>query len=224
MNDNWTDNRKTLALPEALPEGEYVVWQCAPSSIGVARHALFASWVALYFGILMLSAAVTVVQQGGSVINALSASWHLIAIGLATTAALAGIGVMIRRSTVYTITNKRVVMQIGMAVPLRLNLPFHKIASADLKVYGDGTGDIALTPAEALPVTYVHLWPHAQGFHLFKPRPALRAIDNARDVSALLVRAMVASGVPGARRANEVSDDAQGAIEAATGGQLAISA
>lgn len=202
MSDKQHKSGATLAgLREALPEDEHVIWQCSPGAVSIARHALFASWVAGYFAILALSAAVAVLRDGGSIAAAFSASWHLIAIGAVTTAALTAIGALIRRSTVYSITSKRVVMQVGMAVPLQLNLPFNKIASADIKLYADGSGDIALTPAEKLPVSYIHLWPHVRGLFVLNPRPALKSIENARDVSALLVKAMLESGVACERRA-----------------------
>lgn len=202
MSNTGSDTFKTLrGLPEALPEGEHLIWQCSPSTLSVARHALFASWFAVYFTVLTVSAAIPALQDGATPAGALAASWHLIALGVVSSALVVVVGTLIRKSTVYSITNKRVVMQIGMALPLTLNLPFHKIASADVKLYGDGSGDIALTPAEELPVNYAHLWPHVRGLHLRKPRPALRSVENANDVAALLVRAMIASGVKGERHA-----------------------
>ena len=37
------------------------------------------------------------------------------------------------RTTVYTITNRRVVMRFGVALPMSLNLPFRMVAAAGLQ-------------------------------------------------------------------------------------------
>ncbi len=47
-------------------------------------------------------------------------------------------------TTVYTITDRRVAMRIGIALTLTLNLPFKSVAAAQFKASSFGTGDIAL--------------------------------------------------------------------------------
>ena len=51
---------------------------------------------------------------------------------------------LIAATTHYTITDKRVIMQIGVALPIALTLPLKRIGSADVKLNADGTGDIPL--------------------------------------------------------------------------------
>ena len=46
------------------------------------------------------------------------------------------------RTSVYTITSKRIVMRIGIALPMALNIPFRLIGNAALKTQSDGSGDI----------------------------------------------------------------------------------
>jgi lysylphosphatidylglycerol synthetase-like protein (DUF2156 family) len=48
------------------------------------------------------------------------------------------------RTALYTLTNKRVVMRIGVVLTLTFNLPLRMLAGASLKTHSDGTGDIAL--------------------------------------------------------------------------------
>jgi len=47
-------------------------------------------------------------------------------------------------TAMYTLTNKRVVMRIGIVLTLTFNLPLRMLAGASIKTNPDGTGDIAL--------------------------------------------------------------------------------
>ena len=73
--------------------------------------------------------------------------------GVVMTSALGVVGVALlhllawgsARTTIYTLTNRRIVLRIGMAVPKCINLPLGMIASVDLAARADGTGDVPLT-------------------------------------------------------------------------------
>ena len=97
------------------------------------------------------------------------------------------------RSTIYTITNKRLVMRIGIALPKCINLPLSMIGSADLRTYDDGTGDmpIALTGSQRL--GYAQLWPHARPWRVAVAQPMLRAVPKAAEVADLMARAIGAT-------------------------------
>ena len=70
-------------------------------------------------------------------------------------------------------------MKIGIALPMFFNLPFSRIASASLRLYADGTGDIPVALDKGQRIAYLHLWPHARPFRLTQPEPALRCVPNA---------------------------------------------
>jgi hypothetical protein len=109
--------------------------------------------------------------------------------GLGTLAMLAWLTC---RTTVYTLTDRRVVMRIGIVLTLTFNLPLSRIQSADLKAIDADRGDIALTLSGDDRIAWVHLWPHARPFHIAKPQPALRSIPEAGDVAEILRQAMIA--------------------------------
>ena len=73
----------------------------------------------------------------------LSVKWivPLAVIGMASVWTLAW---FTARTTVYTVTSKRVVMRLGIVLTVSFNLPFKQIASADVRVLKDGFGDITL--------------------------------------------------------------------------------
>ncbi len=172
-------------LPGNLPKGEEIVWQGAPDWKRLALNALHIRAVALYFGAL---AAFGMVQAARG-----AASWS--GIGMTIAVGLVGIGILAliawgsARTTIYTLTTRRLVMRIGIALPTCINLPLSLIGSADLAQHNDGTGDIALTVTGPQRLGYIQLWPHARPWKLATPQPMLRGIPDAQAVAAMLARA-----------------------------------
>jgi hypothetical protein len=79
-------------------------------------------------------------------------------------------------TTMYTITNRRVVMRIGIVLTLTFNLPHRWIKTAQIRDQGHGFGEIALELKGDDRIAYLHLWPHARAWHIGQPQPALRCI------------------------------------------------
>jgi hypothetical protein len=180
-------------LPEPLPAGERILWQGSPRFGTLARSAFHLRKLALYFGLLVGWRAVTVVHDGAG-LAALPAAlaWPLLlsALGLGGVALLAWLSA---RTTVYTVTDRRVVMRIGIVLTLTFNLPYAAIASADLRRREGGRGDIALALGGTDRIGWVHLWPHARPWRVARPEPMLRSIDDAARVAGLLTEAWSAS-------------------------------
>lgn len=176
-------------LPGDLPAGERILWQGAPDWRAFARSALHTRWIGLYFALIGAIALV-----GGSLGGSLAAlASALIVLGL-----LGLFAVSVARTTVYTITNRRVVLRIGVALNKCINLPLGLIGSADLRERGAGFGDIALVPSAPHGLGYAMLWPHARPLRFSRPQPMLRAVPDAQAVAELLARACAAV-VPVAR-------------------------
>jgi hypothetical protein len=89
----------------------------------------------------------------------------------------------------YTLTNKRVVMRIGIVLTLTFNLPLRMLAGASIKTNPDGTGDIALKLAGNDHIAWLNLWPHARPWALRHPEPSLRCIANVGVVGERIVQA-----------------------------------
>jgi Bacterial PH domain len=112
----------------------------------------------------------------------------MLALGLLT-----GMAWLTSRTTVYTITDKRVVMRIGIVLSLTFNLPFAKITGAGLRAHGDGTGSIPITIARSEKIAYVHLWPHARPWRVAQPEPMLCSVRDAAQVAQTLSQAWSAA-------------------------------
>lgn len=177
------DYEPIRGLPGALPAGETILWQGTPQWRSFAVSALKTRWLSAYFAALFaLSAA------GGSLFGMIATL-----IGAAVTLGLLALfAVLVARTTVYTITNRRVVLRIGVAINTCINLPLRLIESADLRRLDKSQGDIALTLVGRHRLGYAMLWPHARPFRFGHPQPMLRAVADADEVASTLARACAA--------------------------------
>ena len=89
--------------------------------------------------------------------------------------------------------SRRIIMQFGIALPMTLNFPFRIIGAAALRSYADGSGDIPLAISGNDRVAYLMLWPHVRPWRAARTEPMLRSIDDARHVSEILARAIMAA-------------------------------
>lgn len=180
-------------LPEQLPPGEFMLWQGAPRWQSLARHAFHTRAVALYFLALVLLHCAWKFTGGQPLITAVGGALWLILLGTIAIALLVLLAWAMSRSTLYTITNQRVVLRFGVAFPMAINLPFSRISDAGLRRYADGAGDLALTMAGPVRAGYIILWPHAQPWHYAPPRPMLRTLPDAAAVARILADALTAA-------------------------------
>jgi hypothetical protein len=173
------DHEPIRGLPGDLPPGETILWQGAPDWRVLARSALHTRLIAAYFAVCL-----TLALANGSM---LGVGFTVIG-GALVVALLTGFAWAVARTTVYTLTNRRMVLRIGVALNTCINLPLSMIGAADLRARGNGFGDIALAPTAAHRLGYALLWPHARPFHLRKPQPMLRALPDAATVAQILAR------------------------------------
>lgn len=179
----------THGLPEALPEGEVQLWQGSPDARLLATQALHLDVVAGYFALLLAWRGIASLYDGATLGQTLMAMAGMLPlIGLAC-GLLAGIAWLMARTTVYTVTNRRVVMRVGIVLSITFNLPFAQIASAGWRERGRG-GDIVLSLSGQDRIAYLHLWPHVRPWQLKRTQPMLRALADAHAVAQLLATAL----------------------------------
>ena len=80
-------------------------------------------------------------------------------LGAGTLAILGLLAWLGARSSLYVVTERRLVIKSGIAVPIFINLPFSRITAANVRIFGDGTGDVSVTIVEGQQVSYIALWP-----------------------------------------------------------------
>lgn len=184
------DFEPVRGLPEQLPPGEELIWQGAPRWNELARRAFHVRKVAIYFTVLVVLRLAVDLSDGSSMASVLAGISWILALGAAAIGALVLLGWAMARSTVYTITNRRVVMRFGVALPMIMNLPFKQVRSVELKAYPDGTGDIPLRLAESARPSYLVFWPHVRPWRFSPVEPMLRVIPDATRVAGILVDAL----------------------------------
>lgn len=177
-------------LPELPPEGERILWQGAPDWRSLARRAYGARAVAIYFALLAIGRAGLVMADGGSAREASAAGAWLVLIGAVAVGILCLMAWGGARTTVYTITNRRVAMRIGTALSVTLNLPHRWTMAADLRLHSDGTGDLPLTLGGDTRLAYLLLWPHVRPWRMSRAEPALRCVPEAERVAEILSDAL----------------------------------
>jgi hypothetical protein len=186
------DGEPIPGLPEALPEGETILWQGAPGWAGIARRALHLRGLALYFALLGGLRGAALAADGADLVSATLGGALMILVGAVPIGLLAGFALLSARTSLYTITNRRIVLRIGVALPMTINLPFALIEGAGLMKHSDGTGDITVTLAKPHRIAWLAVWPHTRSFRIARPEPTLRAVTGADQVAQILARALAA--------------------------------
>lgn len=173
-------------LPENLPDGEHILWQGGPRWTNLAFRALHVRAIAIYFAALAGWNAWSVHSQGGSAQDAALAAARVLPGAAIALSLLGSLAFFLARTAVYTMTNRRIVMRFGIALPMVLNIPYKQIKSADVRVYRDGTGDIPIDVSGPERQSLVVLWPHVRPWHTSLPQPMLRSIPDAETVAQIL--------------------------------------
>ena len=120
-------------LPERLPAGEKLLWQGSPNFNAVALRIFHVRKAAIYFAALIALRAGLVLADGGGLTEALlSLAWPL-PLALTALCILVALAWMTSRTAVYTLTDKRIVMRIGIVLTLTFNIPLRTIRSAALR-------------------------------------------------------------------------------------------
>lgn len=173
-------------LPEPLPATEKILWQGSPDWRVLGKEAFHLKTLSIYFALMVALQAVL------SWDAALGLSKNLMSLLTSTLLASVALGLLAltawlsASTTLYTITDKRIVMRIGIVLTLTFNLPFSRIQAAQIKKSKDGKGNIAVDLQGPDRIAYLHLWPHARPWHLKQPQPMLRALSDVAEVGSLL--------------------------------------
>lgn len=159
---------------------ERVLWKGRPDLSILTRTAFHTRKVGLYFvGLIAIALAF------GNVNAALVCS----VLGVAGLAVLQFLAWRSVQTTLYILTDTRLIIRKGMAIETRINIPLKHIASADLKMRGKGHGDIAMELNGDRMLGWLLLWPHTRPMKFARPQPMLRAVPDAHKVAAKLAEA-----------------------------------
>jgi hypothetical protein len=186
------DHEPIPGLPGLLPSDERILWQGAPDWRVLARTAFHTRIVTGYFVLLAGWALGAALARGIGGIGDLSGVALTAGFGALAIALLNALAWGSARTTLYTLTNRRIVFRVGIAFSKCINLPLRRVASVGLALHGSGAGDLPLALASERKLGFLALWPHVRPWRVATPEPMLRAVPDARHVAALVARACLA--------------------------------
>ncbi len=177
-------------VPGTLPADETMLWQGRPTWRSFLVNVFHIRIVLGYFAVLALWRFGSAIEADKGMADGLvSAAWvGVLAAG--ATALLMALAWAYTKTTVYTITSKRIVLRFGVAVPMAVNIPHTKIESIGLKTFGDQSGEIPVRVGGDDKLAYLVLWPHAKRWELSNPQPMFRAVPDAGGVATILANAV----------------------------------
>jgi Bacterial PH domain len=184
------DFEPVRGLPADLPEGETILWQGEPDWWIMAQRVFQVQLVAAWFALLLAWRLGGAVAGGASLAEAIGAALWVLPLAVLALGLLVALAAINARTTVYTITNKRVVMRFGAALTKAFNIPFQIIEGASLKADTAGAGDLAIQMKPPAKIAYLLLWPHARPGKLSRPEPSLRCLRDAAAVAPILAEAL----------------------------------
>ena len=172
---------KAFGDPMGTPAAdEQVLWRGRPDVSLLARTAFHTRKVGIYF-LLLIGLSVAYGNTNAAIVCTV--------LGLAAVGILHGLAWLSVRSTLYILTDERLIMRIGMALETRVNVPLKHVTSADLRMRDNTRGDIAMQLGGERLLGYALLWPHVRPWRFGMPEPMLRAIPDAQAVAATLAEA-----------------------------------
>lgn len=164
-------------------ERETVLWQGKPDTAILARKAFHTRKVSLYFAVLIATSLAF-----GNVNAAIVCT----ALGFAALLILQGLAWLSVRTTLYILTDVRLIIRKGMAIETRINIPLKQVSAAHLSMRDKDRGDIAMELRGDRLLGIMLLWPHVRPWKFNQPQPMLRAVPDAQNVARMLTEACAA--------------------------------
>lgn len=196
-----------FGLPEPLPKAERLIWQTSPNVRETAIHMFHMRKLVLYFIALGCVRVAYLSASGMAWDQALMSMVLPSGLALIALAATFTLAWLTATTTVYTLTDQRIVMRVGIVLTLTYNFPLRLIESAGLKVGTTGFGDIPIALKGDTRIAWVHLWPHARAWRLARPEPMMRCIPDVQQKAQQLSQAWShATGVVVAPAADKRTD------------------
>ncbi len=184
-NHDDFDFEHSPGIPAPLPPGEHIVWQGSPDKWHLALDAFHLRKVVFYFALLLLVHYISGLNTPAGSSQGISFSTTVL-LSSAVLAILFLLAWLSARVTIYTITNRRLLIRFGIALQITMNLPFTQIKGADMRVGKDGFGDIPLQLKDTRRVSYLVLWPHVRPWRFAEPQPMLRSIADVEHVAKII--------------------------------------
>ena len=179
----------SLGLPEKLPHHEYVIWQGQPDWKQLAVDAFHIRKILVYFAVMLGLQLIHLIDSDTTTLDIAKQMGTSVVLASIALGLLAWSAYLSGQATIYTLTNRRIVMRIGIVLSLTFNLPLKKIVSCDLMTLKNRTGNIAIGISSDSPIGWLNLWPHVRAWRINAPQPSLRCVAEAEQVGQMILQA-----------------------------------
>jgi hypothetical protein len=182
-------------VAEPLPEGERILWSAKPDQWIFTRRLMRLDWVFAWFAALSAGRAYFAWSAGGGMGEMLIAASGQLPLALFGLGLLSALGIAMARSTSYVVSSHRVVLQVGVALPITFNVPLRFIDSVAIRTRKGKAGDVILTLCQGANVKALALWPHSQGWRHDSVQPLMRDISESalNELKPILAKVLEAS-------------------------------
>jgi hypothetical protein len=177
-------------VPEPLPAGEALLWEGAPDWRTLAIRRFHARKIAVYFGLLLVWRAASGWGGEDPIAHLAAGAIVLVPLGALAVAAAMLLAWLVARTTTYAITDRRVVMRVGIALPAVINVPLRFVDAVSSQTHPDGTGDLALALERDNRFAWLLLWPHVRPWRFSEAEPSMIGVPDVADVGERLRQAL----------------------------------
>ena len=179
---------------DAIPEGESILWKGKPSFWGFSWYFFGLKLLAFYLIILsvVFAARLTVTDFFTAfVVDFLP----FLLSGILTSCILMALAKIQSQSSVYIITENRVIIKSGAALAFLISMPFKKIKAVNLQKRKGSLGTISFELNSGKRVPYISCWPSVRPWRFKKTEPAFSCIENVDEVATILRKSVMAGRV-----------------------------
>ena len=170
---------------DAIPHGESILWKGRPSLWGFSWNLFGLKWIALYLSMLSIVSVARFFASDFYTAFYVDFLPFFLS-GIFASIILIGLAAIQAYSTVYIITENRVIIKTGAALSFLISMPFKKIKEVNLQKRGASIGTISFELFSKKRVPYISCWPSVRPWKFKKTQPAFSCVRSVNEVATIL--------------------------------------
>ena len=170
---------------DAIPNGESILWKGRPSLWGFSWNLFGLKWITLYLSMLSIVSVARFFASDFYTAFYVDFLPFFLS-GIFASIILIGLSATQTYSTVYIITENRVIIKTGAALSFLISMPFKKIKEVNLQKRGASIGTISFELLSEKRVPYISCWPSVRPWKFKRTQPAFSCIGSVDEVATIL--------------------------------------
>ena len=170
---------------DAIPNGESILWKGRPSLWGFSWNLFGLKWITLYLSMLSIVSVARFFASDFYTAFYVDCLPFFLS-GIFASIILIDLAATQTYSTVYIITENRVIIKTGAALSFLISMPFKKIKEVNLQKRGASIGTISFELLSEKRVPYISCWPSVRPWKFKRTQPAFSCIGSVDEVATIL--------------------------------------